>query len=145
MSENPINDDQIECLLETRFRQLAGGWKGVSAPTALRALIQSALKSEFAPVRSRAREFLDQLARNRDLLADILADPARLLPVCLNRLKIPVAEFAAELERLRKECAGGESRELSDEEAAGVVAAGPSTGLTGFEIHQLQHAVNAFI
>ena len=130
-------DEAIERFMDARFALLARSWAARRAPEGLRGRVQAAIGEMARPARSRARAFLDQLARERDLLAEILADPGRLLPVCLERLGIAAADFAAELERLKAESAAAGSRELSDDEAAGVVAAGQGGGLTVTVINQL--------
>ena len=120
-------EQRIEQALERRLGQLASGWTAVAAPAVLGSHILSTVRADFSPARSRARSFLEQLASNRDLLADILAKPAELLPACLKRLNISVDEFVAELERMKAAGAAAANRELTDEEAAGVVAAGSAS------------------
>ncbi len=117
-------DDKIDCALNTRFAQLARGWTEVTAPQILAKAILNLVVEEACPARSRARAFLDQLAKDRDLLSRILAEPGRLLPDLLAKLKIPADEFLAELERMKAATAKSDNRELTDEEASGVVAAG---------------------
>ena len=129
-------DDKIECALNTRFTQLASGWTEVTAPAILAKAILNLVVDEAFPARSRARTFLEQLAKDRDLLARILAEPGRLLPDLLAKLKIPADEFVAELERMKAATAKSDSRELTDEEASGVVAAG-TPGICLHEINQL--------
>ncbi len=134
-------DDKIECALNTRFTQLASGWTEVTAPKILTKAILNLVLEEACPARSRARTFLDQLAKDRDLLARILAEPGRLLPDLLAKLKIPADDFVAELERMKAATAAAENRELTDEEASGVVAAG--TGGIGW--HALNQLIGYFV
>lgn len=129
-------DDKIDCALNTRFAQLASGWTKITAPAILTRAILNLVMEEACPARSRARAFLDQLAKDRELLARILAEPGRLLPDLLARLKIPAGDFVAELERMKAQAAPSGNRELTDEEASGVVAAG-SGGIGFWEIEQL--------
>ena len=134
-------EERIECALDTRFAQLARGWTEIAAPEILRKAVLNLVVAEAFPARSRARAFLDKLALDRGLLAGILAEPGRLLPGYLAPLKISAADFTAELERLSQEIAGGRGRELTDEEAAGVVAAGTAPFLDSNEIRQLMDCV----
>ena len=133
-------DDKIDCALETRFTQLARDWTAVTAPTILAKAILNLVVEEAHPARSRARTFLDQLAKDRDLLARVLAAPGRLLPDLLAKLQIPADDFLTELERMKAATAAAENRELTDAEVSGVVAAG--TGGLGLNaLNQLTHCL----
>ena len=63
-----------------------------------------------------------------------------LLPDLLAKLKIPADEFLAELERMKAATAKSDNRELTDEEASGVVAA----GTPGICIHDIDQLIVSF-
>ena len=137
MNGTEHNHEMIEHAIDARLAQWSKAWAAVSAPDTLHRLILSTIQAETATARERVRAFIEQLAARRDLLSEILANPADRLPGCLARFQIHLTDFAAELQHMKSEYHAEANRELTDDELVGVIGGASSGDLSLYEIEQM--------